>query len=421
MNIVGLPPGLVSDSARRTNRRERAAVRAACETLEHRVAVLEKHLDVRRGSKLGSTLLHGNSSSESSHAEPESETSRSAELFDIFDVNESVGTQTCASLQEFPPGVACTCATGQLDAGCQTVDRTSGFKVLTGIDNLVNEVVQECCKSLLHQVQESLDRIAAIIPTNAEELIHEMKFALDEYGNDDSPMTCDTSMEFLNCWRQSYAHFWSPVDVIALDKDRLEFRDEAIDSACLRSSEITLLRIIVDEIPKAVITYADVELHHVKSRLQHAINIPFTELSVGSMLYDWNLRGTELMMTVADATKFEITFASLSEDPLLQDMRDARANLLGHLFTYDRPLFWKQLGQIDIALKKRIVAFGIQHLMASPAVVYTCPELERMFHDGSEDACKWQYEYKDEDEESELLTLLKLLRQATDKLQYHEL
>ena len=73
---------------------------------------------------------------------------------------------------------------------------------------------------------------------------------------------------------------------IVLDRDAFEYRDVEIDALTLFTSDIVPLSIKVDNSDILVITYGGAYSHHVKSCLRQHLDIQFSELLVGSLVYE---------------------------------------------------------------------------------------------------------------------------------------
>merc|ERR1712113_771494 len=92
MAFTPLPPGLTSHSARRSNRRERAAVRKTAETFEERLRSIEEHLGLNQNIKHSEKSL---SSTTDSAQEDCRSLCREADFYDIF--SEAEGDTHCAA------------------------------------------------------------------------------------------------------------------------------------------------------------------------------------------------------------------------------------------------------------------------------------------------------------------------------------
>jgi len=97
-----------------------------------------------------------------------------------------------------------------------------------------------------------------------------------------------------------------------------------------------------------------------------------------------------------------------------RELEDMEVNWLGHLFTYRRPEFWTCLKRASSDLRKRMLTFGTHHPPVSSTVhALSQVEFKRLYCQHDDDAYAWQYAYDDTSEEdSDLLTLLRLLRQV---------
>ena len=94
-------------------------------------------------------------------------------------------------------------------------------------------------------------------------------------------------------------------------------------------------------------------------------------------------------------------------------MREERLNLLGHLYTYDWPMFFKFVSHGDKTTIAQFISFGRSHACIQLDALLSIAEWEQKYRNYDEMAYAWQHGYTDEHDDDDLMSLLRLLRSTT--------
>ena len=98
------------------------------------------------------------------------------------------------------------------------------------------------------------------------------------------------------------------------------------------------------------------------------------------------------------------------EETYEKNRMEMQMNRLGHAFTYRRQEFWQLCIDAPVCLHKEVTAFAASQPPARPTSELDHSDFEAAFFSHAPAACEWQECYTDQNDDDDLMALIRLLR-----------
>merc|ERR1712232_665456 len=84
-----------------------------------------------------------------------------------------------------------------------------------------------------------------------------------------------------------------------------------------------------------------VDLSHVEHAVARELGMDHYELSVGSLIYQQDLREPSMNVVMSMASAYQLELRRFTEDPVEKELSEVLFHELGTLFSFNRARFWE--------------------------------------------------------------------------------
>ena len=227
----------------------------------------------------------------------------------------------------------------------------------------------------------------------------------------------DQPLSYLERWRTSRCDILGMSSPVVLLPDELKSFMDSDEFVQFSQMQPAHLWLNIDQVKHLVIAPAFIDLEHVGHALASRFGMKHHRVTVGAAEYERFRHERDFNETVQSANQYSVQLHRLHEDPREAELSEMKVNWFGYLFTYQRLEFWKRSISMHLDLRRDFVTFGLEHTPKESSLPLSQLQYEEAHVEHNSLAYARQEEYDDNDDNSDLMFVIRRLRRFVNPTQ----